>query len=156
MPFGISSASEVFQKKNEAAFESIPGIHIAADDINIAASTVQEHDSILQHVLERAKECNVRFNFDKLQLRVSEVKYLGTIITADGMKPDPDKVRAMMDIPTPTEKAYVRRLFGMINFLASHIPNMSTTTAVVHYFTDRNGTEQIETLFHGTERNRWN
>ena len=129
MPFGISSASEVFQKKNEATFEGIPGIHIVADDIIIAASTVQEHDSILQQVLERAKECNVRFNFDKLQLRVSEVKYLGTIITADGMKPDPDKVRAIMDIPTPTEKADVRRLLGMINFLASHIPNMSMTTA---------------------------
>ena len=34
-----------------------------------------------------------------------------------------------MDIPTPTEKADVRRLLGMINFLASHIPNMSITTA---------------------------
>ena len=129
MPFGISSASEVFQKKNEATFEGIPGIHIVADDIIVAAATVQEHDHILRQVLERAKDHNVRFNFDKLQLRVSEVKYLGTIITADGLKPDPDKVRAIMDIPTPTEKADVRRLLGMINFLASHIPNMSTTTA---------------------------
>ena len=90
MPFGISSASEVFQKKNKATFEGISGIHIVADDIIIAASTVQEHDSILRQVLERAKEHHVRFNFDKLQLRVSEVKYLSTIITADGMKPDPE------------------------------------------------------------------
>ena len=45
------------------------------------------------------------------------------------MKPDADKVRAIMDIPTPTEKAGVRRLLGMINFLASHILNMSMTTA---------------------------
>ena len=45
------------------------------------------------------------------------------------MKPDPDKVRVIVDIPTPTEKADVRHLLGMINFLASHIPNMSTTTA---------------------------
>ena len=70
MPFGISSASEVFQKKNEAVFEDIPGIHIVADDIIIASSTVQEHDHILRQVLERAKERNVRFNFNKLQLRV--------------------------------------------------------------------------------------
>ena len=34
-----------------------------------------------------------------------------------------------MDIPTPTEKADVRCLLGMVNFLASHIPNISTTTA---------------------------
>ena len=68
-------------------------------------------------------------NFSKLQLRVPEVKYLGTIISADGMKPDPDKVKAIVDIPTPTDKPDVRRLLGMINFLASHVPNMSATTA---------------------------
>lgn len=129
MPFGISSASEVFQKNNEAVFEGISGIHIVADDIIIAASTVKEHDHILRQVLERVKERNVRFNFNKLQLRVPEVKYLGTIITAEGMKPDPDKVKAIVDIPTPTDKADVRHLLGMINFLASHIPNMSATTA---------------------------
>ena len=65
MPFGISSASEVFQKNNEAVFEGIKGIHIVADDIIVAASTVQEHDHILRQVLQRAKERNVHFNFDK-------------------------------------------------------------------------------------------
>ena len=45
------------------------------------------------------------------------------------MKPDPDKVKAIVDIPTPTDKADVRRLLGMINFLASHMPNMSATRA---------------------------
>jgi len=96
MPFSLKSASEVFQKKNESVFEGISGIHIVADDIIVAGSTVQEHDQILQKVLERAKERNVHFNFEKLQLRVPEVKYLGTIITADGMKPDPAKVKAIM------------------------------------------------------------
>ena len=54
MPFGISSASEVFQKKNQTVFEGISGIHIVADDIIIAASSVQDHDRILRQVLERA------------------------------------------------------------------------------------------------------
>ena len=125
--FGISSASEVFRKNNEAVFEDISGIYIVADGIIIAASTVKEHDHILRQVLERDKEHNVRLNVNKLQLRVPEVKYLGTIITADGMKPDPDKVKAIVDIPTPTDKADVRQLLDMINFLASRIPNMSTT-----------------------------
>jgi len=40
MPFGISSANEVFKKKNEVVFEGIPGIHIVADDIIIAATTL--------------------------------------------------------------------------------------------------------------------
>jgi len=52
MPFGIPSASEVFQKKNEAVFEGVQGIHIVADDIIIAAFTVQEHDCILCQVTQ--------------------------------------------------------------------------------------------------------
>ena len=95
MPFGLTSATEVFQKKNEAAFASIEGIHIVADDIIIAADTIKEHDVILQKVLQRAREQSVKFNFDKLQLRVNAVKYLGTIISAEGVKPDPAKIAAI-------------------------------------------------------------
>ena len=129
MPFGITSASEVFQKKNEEAFSGIPGIHIVADDIIIAAVNTDEHDHILRQVLERAKERNIKFNYEKLQLRVSEVRYLGNIITPEGIKPDPMKVNAIAEMTSPVDKAGVRRLLGMINFLAAHIPNLSTITA---------------------------
>ena len=100
-----------------------------ADDIIIAASSITEHDQILTQVMQRAKDRNIVFNLNKLQLRVSEVKYLGTIVTPDGIKPDPTKVQAIVEMATPTDKPGVRRLLGMINFLAAHIPNMSTITA---------------------------
>jgi len=130
MPFGIKSASEVFQKKNEEAFSGIPGVHIVADDIIIAATADnQEHDQILTRVMQRARERNIVFNLNKLQLRVNEVKYLGTIVTPEGTKPDPSKVKAIIEMESPTDKAGIRRLLGMINFLAAHIPNLSTVTA---------------------------
>ena len=131
IPFGIKSASEVFQKKNEEAFANIPGLYIVADDLIIAAENSDEHDKILHQVLQRAEDRNIKINFDKLNLRTKEVKYLGTIVTPNGIKPDPGKVEAIMGMPTPTDKASVRRLLGMINFLAAHIPNMSTITAPV-------------------------
>ena len=81
MPFGLKSASEIFQKRNEAVFEGISGVYIVADNFIIAASTVEEHNKILKEVLDRAEAHNVKLNYDKLQLRVPEVKYLGTIIS---------------------------------------------------------------------------
>ena len=60
---------------------------------------------------------------------MNKVKYLGIIINEEGIKPDPAKVDAISNMPIPTDKAGVRRLLGMINFLANHIPNMSTITA---------------------------
>ena len=107
-----------------------------ADDIIITAKRNQEHDHILTQVLERAKDHNIVFNLHKLQLQVNEVKYLGTIVipegttvTPEGTKPDPSKVRAIMEMTSPTDKASIRCLLGMINFLAAYIPNMSSITS---------------------------
>ena len=131
MPLGIKSASEIFQKQNEAAFADIPGLYIVADDLIIAAENSEEHDKILHQVLQRAEDRNIKLNFDKLPLCTTEVKYLGAVVTHDGLRPDPAKVEAIMGMPIPTDKAGVRHLLGMINFLAAHIPDMSTITATV-------------------------
>ena len=79
MPFGISSAPEVIQKKNEALFGNIDGVEIIFDDIIVAAESEVEHDTIMRKLLQRAREANVKFNEAKLQFKVSEVKNMGNI-----------------------------------------------------------------------------
>ena len=70
LPFGISSAPEVFQKRSLEIFAGIDGFFIIFDDLIIAAKDETQHDLILRKVLERAREANVRFNRAKLQLKV--------------------------------------------------------------------------------------
>jgi hypothetical protein len=65
MPFGISSGSEVFQKKNTQIFGDIP-VFIIVDDMIIASETEEEHDKILAEVMNRARKNNVKFNRDKI------------------------------------------------------------------------------------------
>ena len=67
MPFGLNSATEVFQK-NEAAFVGIEGIHIVADYVIIVANIIEEHDAILQKVLTRARERNIEIQRKKYQV----------------------------------------------------------------------------------------
>ena len=125
MPFGLSSAPEVFQKRNEEIFGDIPGVEIIFDYIIIAGTNVQDHDEILKKVLQRAKDKGVRFNKNKLKLRIPEVKYVGNIVSAEGIKPDPDKVKAITEMPNPESKQNLQRLLGIANYSAKFIPNMS-------------------------------
>ncbi|GFW02837.1 retrovirus-related Pol polyprotein from transposon 17.6 [Trichonephila clavipes] len=80
-------------------------------------------------VLERAKLLNIKFNPDKLQYRVSQVKYVGQIISISCIKHDPDPIKAIVEMPTPKSKTEVRRLLGMMNFLSKFIPNVSKVSA---------------------------
>ena len=114
MPFGIRSATEVMQKRNHQAFGDIEGVHVIADDLIIGASTPEEHDRILKKVLNRAREENVKFTIRKIQFRLPKVLYMGNIFTPEGMKPDPSKVQAIVDIPQPTDKPAPQRLLGMV------------------------------------------
>jgi len=76
--------------------------------------------------LQQEAERSIKLNFDKFQFCVSEVKYLGTLISHEGMKLDPAKVTAIKEMPIPNDKAAVCHLLGMINYLAPHIPNMAS------------------------------
>ena len=131
MPFGISSASEVFQRKNIQTFGDIQGLHMIHDDMIIAGADEKEHDKILSKVMKRAQEKNIKFNKDKIQFKVKEVRYMGSILGKDGSKPDPEKLKAIAEMPDPKDKKGIERLLGTINFLAPYIPNMSDITAPI-------------------------
>ena len=129
MPFGICSASEVMQKRNEETFGDIPGVNIIADDMIIAADNDVEHDIIVHKVMQRAREMNVRFNKDKTQFKVAEVGYMGHIVSSEGLRADPAKVEAIAHMPRPENKQDMLRILGMVRYLAQYIPYESTITA---------------------------
>jgi hypothetical protein len=60
-----------------------------------------------------------------MKLRLKEVPYVGHLITSDGLKPDPEKVKAVKEMPNPTDVAGVRRLIGFVNYLNKFMPKLS-------------------------------
>ncbi|XP_036322132.1 uncharacterized protein K02A2.6-like [Rhagoletis pomonella] len=126
LPFGIKIGPGVFQKYNERNYEDIPNVIVFIDDILIAAKSVEEHDRTLRLVMERARKLNIKFNVDKIQYKVTEVKYLGKIISLDGIRCDPDRVRAIMQIQKPNNKKDLQKLLGMISYIREYIPNLSS------------------------------
>ena len=128
MPFGICSASEIIQKRNYETFGDIPGVYVIIDDMIIGGEDDDDHDEILTKVMERAKDKNVKFNEKKIQFRVKQVNFMGNVVTADGLRPDEAKVRAIEDLPPPDGKPALRRLLGLVKYLAQYIPHESEIT----------------------------
>ena len=125
-------ALEVAQKMVDDNFSDIPGVLAVHDDIIVAGADGERHDTALKLVLDRAKERNIKFNRTKIQLRIDKVKYLGSIVSGEGFRPDPEKIKAIVDMPQPQNKQDLQHLLGMVNNLSQYIPNMSEITAPLH------------------------
>ena len=59
---------------------------------------------------------------------MKEVTYIGHVLSKDGIRPDPEKIKAIKDMPAPVDKKGVQRLLGTENYIAKFVPNMSTMT----------------------------
>ena len=79
MPFGISPASEEYQRGQHEVIEGLPGVHNIADDILIIGQgqteedTIRDHDENMIRLLKRCREKNLKLNAEKFKLKLSEV-----------------------------------------------------------------------------------
>ena len=128
LPFGLNSANEIFQKRMTEKFEGFPGVLIIFDDILVFSNTFEEHTARLGAVLERCSQVGIRLNKKKCKFLCDEVKYIGHIITPEGLKPDPEKIVAITQMPAPADKKGIQRFLGMVTYLARYIPNLSEKT----------------------------
>ncbi|KAG1933981.1 retrotransposable element [Pimephales promelas] len=143
MPMGISPAPEVFQPRLTQALEGLPGIRIIADDILICGegdndeTAEKDHDEKLRQLLERCRKRNIKLNFNKLKLKQKEVPYIGHRLTSEGLKIDPEKVRAIVEMPRPADVKGLQRLLGMVNYLSKFCPHLSDSCDTLRQLTHR-------------------
>lgn len=135
VPFGLNISSEVFQKRLHQALDGLIGIACVADDILVYGKTKKEHDANLEALLQRCQCLGIRLNKDKCEFHVSEVPFMGHVISKDGLKVDPKKVEAITDMPTPKSKKDIERLRGMVNYLSQFVPKLSDVFAPLNELT---------------------
>lgn len=84
--------------------EGIEDAAAVVDDILIGGRDVEHHDNIFRKVIERATQYNLKLNYDKCKIIQPQVSYVGHFITKNSIKPDPSKVRALVDMPRPKDR----------------------------------------------------
>ena len=124
--FGISSAPGIFQRAMEELLKDSEGVSCYLDDILICGSTKSEHDDRLTKVLEKLQASGLRLKWEKCQIGLTEVQYLGYKIDGEGIHPSKSKVQAIVDAPEPKDITQLRAYLGLLNFYRKFIPNASS------------------------------
>ncbi|UYV60823.1 K02A2.6-like [Cordylochernes scorpioides] len=106
LPFGISSAPEIFQKRMGQILEGLEGTLCHMDDIMVYGSCQEEHDKRLETVLTRVSKSGLTLNKDKCKFAVTTIKFLGHQIGPNGIQE-------------------LKQFLGMVNFSARFVPNLA-------------------------------
>ena len=126
MPFDATVAWDVFPCKLDQCFGMLKQVIVIADDIMIVGKQQnhRDHDVALTTLLETARKCNSRLNFDKMQYKKTEVDFFGETYTTSGHMPSQSKVSAITEMPVPTYKKQVQSFIGMVNYLSKFSPRL--------------------------------
>ena len=107
------------------ALSGLPGTVCLMDDILVHGRTKQEHNQRLRKVLQRLGDLGMTLHSEKCKFAQSSVLFLGHVIDGQGIRPDPDKILAIVRFSTPKSVGGVRRILGMVNQLSKFSPEMT-------------------------------
>ena len=104
LPFGISSAPEIFQRHMSQMLEGMEGVVCHMDDILVHGTDQTQHDTRVRTVLQRLQAAGLTLN-NKCEFSKTSIKFLGYIIDASGIHADSSKTAAIAHFPAPTNVA---------------------------------------------------
>lgn len=144
MPFGMKNAPATFQRVVDQLLEGCQGFTCAyLDDIAIFSDTWEEHLHHVGTILDRICKAGLTIRPDKCQLGMAEVQYLGHRVGGGTMKPEPAKVQAIHDWPTPQTKKQIMSFLGTASYYRKFVPNFSTVAKPLTDLTRKNSPRMI-------------
>jgi transposase InsO family protein len=127
MPFGLKNAPTTFQRLMDEVLEGLDEnwCQIYMDDIIIFSRDMREHEMHLRTLLQRLRNFGLKVSEEKSHLFEEEVKFMGHIVSKCGVRPNPEKIEAIKNIPVPTKVKEVRAFLGAMNFYRRYIKDLS-------------------------------
>ena len=127
LPMGLANSPSVFQRALNFILRMYISIFclIYLDDIIIYSKTLSEHLVHIEKVLKCLKAAGLKVKISKCQFAQTEVKYLGHIVSADGVRPNPEKVKSIEEFPSPKNVDELRTVVGMLSYYRKFIRNFA-------------------------------
>ncbi|CAI5471096.1 unnamed protein product [Closterium sp. Yama58-4] len=158
MPFGLTNAPSTFQRTMNRVFRDLLDkcVIVYLDDILIFSRTREQHLRDLDAVFKRLQDNRLITKGSKCEFFKQELEFLGHVISRDGIKIDPKKIKTIQEWKAPTNVTELQSFLGFVNYVRRFIPNMAGITGpltdLLHK--DRNFVwgEEAEAAFQGLKQ----
>ena len=123
MTFGLWNAAQTFQRLIHEVVRGLEFVFPYIDDQFIASSSSEEHREHLWQLFERLKQYNLAINIAKCEFGRDKIDFLGHSVSPDGIRPLPDRVRAIVEFKLPVTVKELKSFLAMLNFDHRFLPN---------------------------------
>lgn len=130
MPFGLKTAPATFQRAMDNVLRGLQGIHcmVYLDDVIIFSSSLDEHIQKLRTIFDRFRQTRLKIQLDKSEFLRTEVLYLGHTVTKDGLRPNDDKIKAVLNYPLPKTTTDIKSFLGLVGYYRRFIKDFAKIT----------------------------
>ena len=128
MPFGLKNTGATYQRAKVMLFHDMmhKEIEVYVDDLIAKSREDESHVENLRKLFKRLRKLQLKLNLAKCTFGVTSGKLLGFIVSRKGIEVDPDKVKAIQNLPPPCTQKEVRVFFGRLNYISRFISQMTT------------------------------
>ncbi|GFW60783.1 retrovirus-related Pol polyprotein from transposon 412 [Trichonephila clavipes] len=138
MPFGLCNAPATFERLMETVLKGLTfeACLIYLDDVIIGGRTFEEHLQNIRKVLSKLSDANLKLNPSKCKFFQKEVNYLRHIISAEGVRTDPEKVSAVKNWKRPENLRELRSFLGLCTYYRKFVKGFSNIARPLHKLTE--------------------
>lgn len=130
MPMGLKNSPSTFQRVMDNVLRDLQNdaCLVYLDDIIVYSTSLQEHIVKLEKVFKKLRDSNFKIQLDKSEFLKLETDFLGHVISADGVKPNPEKIKAISKYPIPKTPTEIKRFLGLLGYYRKFIPDFARIT----------------------------
>ena len=125
MPFGLKVSRDVFQERLDRVLRLVARVLGIADDIVVHGATENTHNGTVLVLCQTTRLNNLSLNAKKMQFKSTDCKFFGHKLTPNGIKVDPKKIEAIIQIDPPQNVTSLQSFNGMVNYLKKFSPVLS-------------------------------